>query len=95
MVECDDEIKVLGEINIELESGTNKLIEKLSQENDSQEEALKESNSTLDNFIEKLSQGKDSPDDSYGFMYDTDDDASISGKSSGHFGWDWPEKDSR
>ncbi|GJT75041.1 hypothetical protein Tco_1041766, partial [Tanacetum coccineum] len=27
-------------------------------------------------------------------MYDTDDDASISGKSCEHFGWDWPEKDS-
>ncbi|GJS61972.1 hypothetical protein Tco_0656756 [Tanacetum coccineum] len=69
MVERDDEVKVLGEINVELESGTNKLIEKLSQE-------------------------KDSPDDFYGFMYDTDDDASISGKSNDHFGWDWPEKDS-
>ncbi|GJS91936.1 hypothetical protein Tco_0774572 [Tanacetum coccineum] len=32
--------------------------------------------------------------DFYGFMYDTDDDASISGKSCEHFGWDWPEKDS-
>ncbi|GJR71979.1 hypothetical protein Tco_0084344 [Tanacetum coccineum] len=57
MVERDDEIKVLGEINVELESGTNKLIEKLSQEKDN-------------------------------------DDASISGKSSEHFGWDCPEKDS-
>nr|GEV60231.1 hypothetical protein [Tanacetum cinerariifolium] len=27
-------------------------------------------------------------------MYDTDDDVSISGKSSKHFGWDWPKKDS-
>ncbi|GKC06032.1 hypothetical protein Tco_0997642 [Tanacetum coccineum] len=77
MVERDDEIKVLGEINVELESGTNKLIEKLSQEKDSQVEALKVFNSALDNVLEKLSQEKDSPDDFYGFMYDTDDDASI------------------
>nr|GFA48151.1 hypothetical protein [Tanacetum cinerariifolium] len=60
MVESDDEIKVLGEINLELESGTNKLIEKLSQEKDSQEEALEEFNLTLDNVLEKLSQKKDS-----------------------------------
>ncbi|GJX60451.1 hypothetical protein Tco_0291841 [Tanacetum coccineum] len=31
---------------------------------------------------------KDSLDDFYGFMYDTDNDASVSGKSCGHFGWD-------
>ncbi|GJR91960.1 hypothetical protein Tco_0215971 [Tanacetum coccineum] len=37
---------------------------------------------------------KDSPYDFYGFMYDTDDDVSISGKSSDHFGRDWLEKDS-
>ncbi|GKC89608.1 hypothetical protein Tco_1150257 [Tanacetum coccineum] len=64
MVECDDEIKVLGEIKLELQSGAHKVIEKLSQENES-------------------------PDDFYGLMYDTDDDASISGKSCEHFGWDW------
>ncbi|GJZ87280.1 hypothetical protein Tco_0658890 [Tanacetum coccineum] len=69
MVEHDDEIKVLGEINLDLQSGPHKLIEKLSQE-------------------------KDSPDDFYGFIYETHDDASISGKSCEHFGWDWPEKDS-
>ncbi|GJT87080.1 retrovirus-related pol polyprotein from transposon TNT 1-94 [Tanacetum coccineum] len=63
MVERDDEIKVLGEINVEIESGTNKLIEKLSQQKDSQEDALVEFNSTLDNVLEKLSQEKDSPDD--------------------------------
>ncbi|GKB37060.1 hypothetical protein Tco_0882002 [Tanacetum coccineum] len=40
MVECDDEINVLGEINLELQSGTHKVIEKLSQEKVSQEEAL-------------------------------------------------------
>ncbi|GKE48275.1 hypothetical protein Tco_1479533 [Tanacetum coccineum] len=68
MVEGDDEIKVLGEINVQLESGTQKLIENLSQE-------------------------KDSPDDFYGFMYDTDNDASISGKSSEHFGWNWPQNE--
>ncbi|GJW05032.1 hypothetical protein Tco_1563888 [Tanacetum coccineum] len=62
-------MKVLGETNVDLESGTHKLIEKLSQE-------------------------KDSPDDFYGFMYDTNNDASISGKSSDHFGWGWPEMDS-
>ncbi|GJX36586.1 hypothetical protein Tco_0248143 [Tanacetum coccineum] len=31
----DDEIKVFAEINVELQSGTDKLIEKLSQEKDS------------------------------------------------------------
>ncbi|GKE83164.1 hypothetical protein Tco_1553164, partial [Tanacetum coccineum] len=40
MVERDDEIKVLGEIKIELQSGTHKVIEKLSQEKVSQQEAL-------------------------------------------------------
>ncbi|GKA54041.1 hypothetical protein Tco_0752990 [Tanacetum coccineum] len=71
MVKHDDEIKVLGDINVELESGTKKLREKLSQE----EKALEEFNSTLDNTLEKLSQEKDSPDEFYGFMYDTDNDA--------------------
>ncbi|GJR66396.1 hypothetical protein Tco_0012461 [Tanacetum coccineum] len=94
MVERDEEIKVLEEINVELEFGINKLIEKLSQEKDSQEKAFEEFNLTLDNVLEKLIQEKDSPDDFYCFMYDIDDDASISGKSSEHFGWDWPEKDS-
>ncbi|GJS51245.1 hypothetical protein Tco_0624607 [Tanacetum coccineum] len=60
----------------------------------SEEEALEEFNSTLDNVLEKLSQEKDSPDDFYGFMYDTDDYASIIGNSCEHFGWDWPENDS-
>ncbi|GKG38193.1 hypothetical protein Tco_0457416, partial [Tanacetum coccineum] len=87
-VERDHEIKVLGEVNVELESGTKKLREKLSQEEDSEEEALEEFNSTLDNVLEYLSQEKDSLDDFYGFMYDMDDDASISGKSCEHFGWD-------
>nr|GEW06816.1 hypothetical protein [Tanacetum cinerariifolium] len=54
-----------------------KLREKLSQEEDTGEEALKEFNSTLANGLEKLSQEKDIADDFYGFMYDTDDDASI------------------
>ncbi|GKE66860.1 hypothetical protein Tco_1521021 [Tanacetum coccineum] len=94
MVERDDEIKVLGEVNVELEYGTKKQIEKFSQEEDSKEEALEEFNSTLDNVLEKLSQEKDSPDDFYGFMYDTDDDASIIGKLCEHFGWDWLENDS-
>ncbi|GKC16847.1 hypothetical protein Tco_1013629 [Tanacetum coccineum] len=83
-----------GEVNMELESGAIKLREKLSQEEDSEEKAPEEFNSTLDNVLEKLSQEKDSPEDLYGFMYDTDDDASISGKSCEHFGWDWPKKDS-
>ncbi|GJV64366.1 hypothetical protein Tco_1475194 [Tanacetum coccineum] len=74
----EDEIKFLVDIDIELQSGTDKLIEKLSQEKDSQEEAVGEFNSTLDNIVEMLSQEKDSPDDFYGFMYDTDDNASIS-----------------
>ncbi|GJX32454.1 hypothetical protein Tco_0242309 [Tanacetum coccineum] len=81
MVGRDEEIKVLGEVNVELESGTNKLIDKFSQEKDSQDEVLEEFNSALDNVLDKLSQEKDSPDDFYGLMYDTDDDASISGKS--------------
>ncbi|GJX38111.1 hypothetical protein Tco_0251414 [Tanacetum coccineum] len=55
----DHEIKVLGEVNVELKSG------------------------------KKLSQENESPDDFYGLMYDTDDHASISGKSCEHFGWDW------
>ncbi|GJY98900.1 hypothetical protein Tco_0516330 [Tanacetum coccineum] len=57
-----------------------------SRKKDSQEEALEEFNSALDNILKKLRQEKDSPDNFYGFMYDTDDDA--------HFDWDWPEKDS-
>nr|GEV73528.1 hypothetical protein [Tanacetum cinerariifolium] len=80
---CKDlRLLVLEEVNVELASGTKKLGEKLSQEEDSEEEALEEFNLTLDNVLEKLSQEKDNPDDFYGFMYDTDDDASISGKSS-------------
>ncbi|GKC17213.1 hypothetical protein Tco_1013995, partial [Tanacetum coccineum] len=67
-------------------SGTLKVIEKLSRETVSQEEAL-------ENFKWKVERDheikeKDSLDDLYGFMYDTDDDASISGKSCEHFGWD-------
>ncbi|GJT42295.1 hypothetical protein Tco_0502345 [Tanacetum coccineum] len=46
------------------------------------------------NVLEKLSQKKDSPYDFYAFLYDMDDDASISGKSGEHFGWDSLEKDS-
>ncbi|GJT64054.1 hypothetical protein Tco_1015534 [Tanacetum coccineum] len=92
MDERDDEIKVLGEINIELESGTHKLIEKLSQEKVSQKETLEEFNLMVE--CDDEIKEKDSPYDLYGFMYDTDDDASISGKSCEHFGWDWPEKDS-
>ncbi|GJR78183.1 hypothetical protein Tco_0148968 [Tanacetum coccineum] len=85
----DHEIKVLGEVNVELESGSKKLREKLRQEEDTEEEAFEEFSSTLDNVLEKLSQENESPDDFYGLMYDTDDDASISGKSCEHFGWDW------
>ncbi|GJY42659.1 hypothetical protein Tco_0430872 [Tanacetum coccineum] len=88
-VKRDHEIKVSGEVNVELEFDIKKLREKLSHKEDSEEEALEEFNSTLDNILEKLSQEKDSPDDFYSFMYDTDDDASISGKSCEHFGWDW------
>ncbi|GJV81353.1 hypothetical protein Tco_1517223 [Tanacetum coccineum] len=54
-VERDYETKILREVNVELESGTKKLREKLSREEDSEEEALKEFNSTLDNVLEKLS----------------------------------------
>nr|GEW65005.1 basic 7S globulin-like [Tanacetum cinerariifolium] len=64
---------------------------KLSQDKDSQEEAVGELNSTLDNILEKLSQDPvempkepvkhrldDSMDDHFfGFLYDTNDDASI------------------
>ncbi|GKB27559.1 hypothetical protein Tco_0866960 [Tanacetum coccineum] len=96
LYEFDDEIKELGEINVELEFGTHKLIEKLSQERSLVKEALNKFDSMVerDEEIKKLIQEKDSPDDFYCFMYDIDDDASISGKSSEHFGWDWPEKDS-
>nr|GEX30520.1 hypothetical protein [Tanacetum cinerariifolium] len=73
---------------MELESGSKKLKEKLSQEEDTEEEAFEEFSLTLDNILEKLSQENKSPDDFYGLMYDTDDDASISGKSCEHFGWD-------
>nr|GFB61075.1 hypothetical protein [Tanacetum cinerariifolium] len=83
------EIKVLGEVNVELDSGSKKLREKLRQEEAPEEEAFKEFSSTLDNVLEKVSQENESPDDFYGLMYDTDDDASISGKSCEHFGWDW------
>ncbi|GKC32734.1 hypothetical protein Tco_1040028 [Tanacetum coccineum] len=76
---CKD-LWLLGEVNVELDSGTIKLREKLSQEEDSKEKALEEFNATLDNVLEKLSQEKDSLDDLYGFLYDTDDDACISGK---------------
>ncbi|GJW75895.1 hypothetical protein Tco_0135265 [Tanacetum coccineum] len=41
---------------------------------------MMKSSSTLDNVLENLSQENESPDDFYGLMYDTDDDASISGK---------------
>ncbi|GKE07144.1 ycf2 protein [Tanacetum coccineum] len=47
MVNDDDEIKVLAEINVELESHTHKPIKKLSKEKDSQEEDLGEFNSIL------------------------------------------------
>ncbi|GJS71569.1 hypothetical protein Tco_0704410 [Tanacetum coccineum] len=90
----DHEIKVIGEVNVELESGIKKLREKLSQKEDTKEEAFEEFSSTLDNALEMLSQENESPDDFYGLMYDTDDNASISGKSCEHFGWDWPENDS-
>nr|GEX29930.1 reverse transcriptase domain-containing protein [Tanacetum cinerariifolium] len=69
MFERDDEIKVLREVNVELESGTKKLREKLSQEEDSEEESLEEFNSKLDNVLKKLSQEKDSPNDFYGFIF--------------------------
>ncbi|GKB45298.1 hypothetical protein Tco_0896051 [Tanacetum coccineum] len=85
----DHEIKVLGEINVELESGSKKLKEKLHQEEDTEEEAFEEFSLTLDSVLEKLSQENEIPYDYYGLMYDTDDDASISGKSCEHFGWDW------
>ncbi|GJU05835.1 hypothetical protein Tco_1122265 [Tanacetum coccineum] len=72
---------------VDLVSGTLKVIEKLSRETVSQEEAL-------ENFKWKVERDheikeKDCLDDLYGFMYDTDDDASISGKSCEHFSWDW------
>ncbi|GKB95366.1 hypothetical protein Tco_0981503 [Tanacetum coccineum] len=81
----DHEIKVLGEVNVESESGSKKLREKLRQEEDTEEQAFEEFSLTLDNVLEKLSQKNESPDDFYGLMYDTDDDASISGKSCEHF----------
>nr|GEZ24588.1 hypothetical protein [Tanacetum cinerariifolium] len=70
-----------GEVNVELESDSKKLREKLRQDEDTEEEAFKEFSSTLDNVLEKISQENKSPYDFYSLMYDTDDDASISGKS--------------
>nr|GEZ18057.1 hypothetical protein [Tanacetum cinerariifolium] len=81
MVVRDHEIKVLREVNVELESGSKKLREKLRQEEDTEEQAFEEFSSTLDNFLEKLSQENENPYKLYGLMCDTDDDASISGKS--------------
>nr|GEU92663.1 hypothetical protein [Tanacetum cinerariifolium] len=81
MIVRDNEIKVLGEVNVELESGSKKLREKLRQEEDTEEEAFEEFSSTLDNVLGKLSYENESPGDFYGLMYDMDDDASISGNS--------------
>ncbi|GJT44076.1 hypothetical protein Tco_0952791 [Tanacetum coccineum] len=88
MVERDDEIKVLGEINLELQSGTHKVIEKLSQEKISQQEALDKFKWKVfrDHEIKVLGEVNVELESS---MYDTDDEASISGKSCEHFGWDW------
>ncbi|GJU61291.1 hypothetical protein Tco_1243126 [Tanacetum coccineum] len=44
---------VLGEVNAELESGSKKLREKLSQKEDAEEEAFEKFSSTLDNVLEK------------------------------------------
>nr|GEX26281.1 hypothetical protein [Tanacetum cinerariifolium] len=52
----DHKIKVLGEVNVELESGSKKLREKLSKEDDTEDEAFEEFSLTLDNVLEKLSQ---------------------------------------
>ncbi|GJZ82323.1 hypothetical protein Tco_0647496 [Tanacetum coccineum] len=52
----DHEIKVLGEVNVELESGSKKLGEKLRQEEDTEEKDFEEFSLTLDNVLEKLSQ---------------------------------------
>ncbi|GJT79544.1 hypothetical protein Tco_1053886 [Tanacetum coccineum] len=70
----DHEIKVLGEVNMELESNSKKLREKLSQEEDTKEEAFEEFSSTLDNVLDKLSQENKSPDDFYGTEVDLQDD---------------------
>ncbi|GKD26713.1 hypothetical protein Tco_1232927 [Tanacetum coccineum] len=89
MVKRDDEIKllggiklelqsgthkVLGEVNVELESGSKKLREKLRQEEDTEEEAFEEFSSTLDNVLEKLSHENESPDDFYSTEVDWQDD---------------------
>ncbi|GKD39013.1 hypothetical protein Tco_1259220, partial [Tanacetum coccineum] len=58
----DHEIKVLGEVNVELESGSKKLREKLRQEEDTEEQVFKEFSLTLDNVVEKLSKENESPD---------------------------------
>ncbi|GKC52953.1 hypothetical protein Tco_1075698 [Tanacetum coccineum] len=68
------EIKVLGEVNVELESGSKKLREKLSHKEDTEEEAFEEFSSTLDNVLEKLSQENESPYDFYGTEVDWKDD---------------------
>ncbi|GJU15834.1 hypothetical protein Tco_1143800 [Tanacetum coccineum] len=106
------DLRLLG-ILFRIKSGTHKVIEKLSQEKvsqqealekfkwkvvrdheikeeDTKEEAFEEFSLTLDNVLEKLSQENESPDDFYGLMYDTDDDASINGKSYFFVGLDHP-----
>nr|GEW95729.1 hypothetical protein [Tanacetum cinerariifolium] len=62
-----------GEVNVDIESGTKKLREKLSQEEDSEEEALEEFNSTLDNVLEKLSQEKDKSCEHFGWDWPEND----------------------
>ncbi|GJX60455.1 hypothetical protein Tco_0561722 [Tanacetum coccineum] len=96
MVECDDEIKVLGEINLKLQSDTHKVIEKIIQEKVSQEEALEkfkwkverdheikvlgEVNVELESGTKKLREK---------LSQEEDDLEDISGKSCEPFSWDW------
>ncbi|GJT16222.1 hypothetical protein Tco_0874928 [Tanacetum coccineum] len=103
MVERDDEIKVLGEIKIELESSTHKVIEKLSQEKVSQQEALEKFKWTVvrDHEIKvlgevnvELESGCKKLREKLRQEEDTEEQAleefsSTLDNSCKHFGWDW------
>ncbi|GJU63690.1 hypothetical protein Tco_1245525 [Tanacetum coccineum] len=100
---------LLEEIDFKLVYGTEIMKGKLSQEKISQEEVVGELNETFDNIIEKLSQDHvEMPSEVVeqrmndhvhneidGVIYDTNIDASISGKEGDLETWMWDEMDQR
>ncbi|GJX86083.1 hypothetical protein Tco_0336857 [Tanacetum coccineum] len=105
MVERDDEIKVLGEINLELQFSTHKVIEKLSQEKFSQEEALEKFKWKVEHDHEikvlgevnvELESGTKKLREKLSQEEDREEEAleEFNSTLDNHFGWDWPEKDS-